>query len=186
MSPAENAASPERSAAASWRPLVVLLLVALIAALVYLHRQVGVPDARRYQEWMASGMDHGRSAPALTKLPPALQGVIDRNRPDPARTAHASTDFVEYMSRKVSQAHLRLDSVTPVEHAATPNSIRVQAKLRLTGSYGALLSLMDGLAASPELITVDYLQARNDKEHNRGLVIELWVSRYWVNPEVAS
>jgi hypothetical protein len=180
-------ADPARPGGAHTRPLLtVLLLAVLIAALALVHTKIAQPDARRYQGLLAGRGEVSAGSGQILSVPEKLEEVLKANRlPAEAGEASASTEFLESMSQRASRAKLRLESITPGVHQESPDRIRIQAELHMSGGYSNLTHLLRDLARSPDLIAVDYLHVKKDTQHGRDLVIVLWVSRLWVNPEVA-
>ena len=166
------------------RLLMALLLAAWIGGLALVHVKVARPDAERYQALVAARAGLSGSG-EIVSLPPRIADVLEANRlPSEAGAGSASTEFLETMSQRASRAKLRLESITPGVHEEAAGRVRIQAELHMTGGYVNLDHLLRDLARSPELIAVDYLHVTRDTEHERGLVIEMWVSRLFLNPEI--
>ena len=183
MSPTDLAGG-ERTRAVP--PAVLAVLLALIlAGLLLVHANQGAPDAARYRNLLMTRGDAGSEQ--LLSVPTDVRSILDANTIlSGSAKAQASTEFMEFMSRRVSQSHLKLQSITPGAREDTPARVRTQAILHMTGNFSQLESLLEGLARGRELISVDYVHLKRDTEHNQGLIIELTVSRFWINPGVAS
>ena len=185
MSPTDrnhDAAAPKGSPA-----LLAALLLLILAGLAVVHLRVGAPDVARQKQLQPADGSLQPDNDRLLSVPPRIQDLLDANRPpeDAAQSA-ASTEFLEFMSRRAQQAHLKLQSITPGAHESSPVRVRTQAVLHMTGNYPEVLVLLTNLARGKELIAVDYIHLKRDTEHGQGLIIELWVSRLWVNPEVSA
>lgn len=189
MSPAERgqAGAGAGGPGASALPLVVLVFFLILAGLIFVQARIAGPDAKRYHEWVSAGAGHGGSE-QLVSLPPTLDKLVQTNRmPGPGGPPDdATTEFLESMSARATRAHLSLKSIVPGDRDVTPVRVKIQARLKLTGTYPALLQLLDDMSRAGELLSVDYLHVKRDNEHGQGLLIDLWVSRVWINPEVSA
>ena len=143
------------------------------------------PAARRYQSAVKQATDLGmpiEPAAPTPVLPPRLFALLTDNAlpaaaaQEQGNSGELTATFLEDLTALFNRHGMQLIGTEPGPVSQQSNSVQVRAHVRLRCKYADYLALLEDLAHSNKLISVDRFLYTTDDAGTP--VLEMWVSRY--------